>query len=379
MTLYFYVSWNYPFTIPGFHCIHSLTIIGENMRSGVAIMIKSRLWPSVHTVTRLKDQIWFSLTNLPDIRLGAVYITPQDSHYFTHEGFAAIQEQCSMHRKVLFLGDLNARLGDLIRFEDKDIAYSENPDKTRNSNGRDILNVCTSQHIIPVNHLKTQKLKCEGNLTFKKKKHWVSQLDWAMCSKEITSRVTNFQVLYRDLPTNHAPIVVSLDLSLVAQTPLAEAATLIGRSHIPNNNTNCRKATQIDRIDPVSFAANLPSAQQVLLSTPGEEAKQMANKLYAAAHASKRPLPKVDRKKRASQPPQDRRKRLMQVRDLPMDGNQLEWNIQYSSGWNSKTKWWGFCRTLLYTAEPLYTHNKPTNANKSWQRNWENWNSALMI
>ena len=61
--------------------------------------------------------------------------------------------------------------------------------------------------------------------------------------------------------------------------------------------TNCRKATQIDQIDPVSFAANLPSAQQVLLSTPGEEAKQMANKLYAAAHASKRPLPKVDRKK----------------------------------------------------------------------------------
>ena len=57
----------------------------------------------------------------------------------------------------------------------------------------------------------------------------------------------------------------------------------------------------------------------------------MANKLYAAAHASERPLPKVDRKKRASQPSQDRWKRLMQARDCKSLWMAINWNGTFST------------------------------------------------
>ena len=112
---------NYPFSVPGFRCIRSATMPGEDTR-GVAILFKLCIWSCVYSVFTTRDQVWFSLKG-PDIRIGGVYIASSDSPYFSNQSFANIQEQTLEHQDIILLGDLNARIPNLNTLS-KNINYS---------------------------------------------------------------------------------------------------------------------------------------------------------------------------------------------------------------------------------------------------------------
>ena len=80
----------YAFSVPGFEVLRSSN---RALRGGIAVLVKGYLWPDVYEVQSLCDQVWFKLSFLPDVRIGACYIPPSDSPYFSPASFSDVQEQ----------------------------------------------------------------------------------------------------------------------------------------------------------------------------------------------------------------------------------------------------------------------------------------------
>ena len=253
----------YPFSVPGFMCIRSKVIEGEELRGGVAVLMRSWLFETqLYDVNILPDQVWFRLHLLPDLLMGAIYIPPHDSPYFNNRSFAYVQEQgmedpnCNM----LILGDLNARIGDLENFNNQgnEVTYTLNPDSVINNHGRVLRELCSNLDLVPVNNLKKGSLTFTGGLTYRQGQVWKSQIDWAICSLGCLECVEDFQVVYESsLPSNHAPIYVtvgndsSLFVSLVERSRLLKSSLEIDQK--PNYRKKSLKASQIDKQKLSSF------------------------------------------------------------------------------------------------------------------------------
>ena len=80
------------------------------------------------------------------------------------------------------MGDFNARIPDLRLFTSTalKLGYTENPDTKSNSNGVDLVNICLSNYLKPLNHAVHNSKVFDGGLTYKQKDRWVSQLDWTL-------------------------------------------------------------------------------------------------------------------------------------------------------------------------------------------------------
>ncbi len=173
------------FSLPGFICIHSAIIPGEEARGGVAVLFKNSVWQHVETVKTLKDQVWFTLRSAPGLGFGGCYLTPIDSSYFSNDRFATIQEQSiDTSKEVVIIRDLNACLPDMSCFSKASINvnYTANPDTIENAHGKEILSICKDFLLVPVNHMCYKDVTCDGGLTYRQKDQWVSQIDWALIS-----------------------------------------------------------------------------------------------------------------------------------------------------------------------------------------------------
>ena len=85
-----------------------------------------------------------------------------------------------MYARCILAGDLNARMpllqnmfGDIGR----QIAYEKNVDAKSNSHTKEVSLMCKECNIVPLNHMIYGDKKFEGNLTFRKGKQWVTQVD----------------------------------------------------------------------------------------------------------------------------------------------------------------------------------------------------------
>ena len=125
------IKCDYPFSMPGYRCIRSRIIPGEEKRGGVAVLFKECIWNSVHDIFTVKDQVWFYVTLFPEFQFGAVYIAPRDSLFFSMESFAFMSDQVmSTERHVMIVGDINARMPslDIFSSQEKGIKHTQNPD-----------------------------------------------------------------------------------------------------------------------------------------------------------------------------------------------------------------------------------------------------------
>ena len=286
---------DYPFSLPGFKTLRSSIIPGEESRGGVAILFKYSIWKYVHSVAQYIDQIWFTLSCCDNTRIGGVYITPRDSPYFTLNSFAILQEECSANEdRCLIIGDLNSRIPDLDTFADPTarISYSVNVDIGSNYNGRDLKQLMLNNRVVPLNHMIRGERHFAGSLTFKKKSKWISQIDWALCSMSKVPAVTSFDILPDvNLPTDHAPISVTLAGDQCYYEGLIASAADLGQSVLPNAPR--KLAPKLDRIDQLAFGSNLPDPKlfwESNFTTVDDIANFICNSLHNAACAAKTPL-----------------------------------------------------------------------------------------
>ena len=257
---------NYPFSVPGFKTLRSRIIPGEEKRGGVAVLFKHLVWNDVYNISVEKDQVWFHLRSTPGFAFGAVYITPRDSLFYTQESFTIIFDQCFSGDNVLVLGDLNSRMGNLGVFESdaNGTYFSENPDKKINANGKDLINMCISCNLVPLNHLGQGDIHFDGGLTYRQKLTWISQLDWALCSVSALKFVNEFRIINNHaMPTNHAALKVILGSVPSPVTELASRSKLLGTDQTDLSSSICSVPVPIYQIDQLKFKSLLPSTENL--------------------------------------------------------------------------------------------------------------------
>ena len=292
------IKTSYPFSLAGFSCIRSKIIEGEELRGGVAVLIKNYLFNTyVYDIDELRDQVWFRLHHLPDLLFGAIYVPPHDSPYFSHISFAYIQEKKYNNPGVnlLLIGDLNARIGSLDSFHGHGCRYSFNPDEIVNNHGRIILDLSESLDLKPLNHLRWGSMEAGGGRTYRQGVEWKSQIDWAFCSKEFIPSISNFYIGYNfNFPSNHAPIVVEIDTNPYVTSEILDRSKLLV-SEYEGKTSLLRKPVIYNRIDPNIMTTSLPDPWSIMESTDVESfdinyvCSKMVETLYDISQKSCRP------------------------------------------------------------------------------------------
>ena len=293
------IKHTYPMSVPGFKCIRSKVMPNEENRGGVIVMIHAGLWPKMCNISVEPDQVWFSLSHVPNIVIGAVYITPRDSPYYKPESLAIIQEKIdeNKERKIVIIGDLNSRMRNIQMFnnEENDLFYEQNPDQNTNENGKDLLTFCKEHKLIPVNHMNHKNIICDGGLTYKKGPNWISQLDWALCSETAMENISALKIeRNHNLPTDHAGLSLSLSkLNTPIQSVLTRAKELGAYpSQTENGNKNCSTAIPMHTIDVRKFTANLPKIDDIWQNIAEQNnmdkiSDDIVQKLYETSYKSK--------------------------------------------------------------------------------------------
>ena len=143
--------------------------------------------------------------------------------------------------------------------------YYNNVDTGRNSLGNEIANLCENNNLYPLNHLSFRNKYFQGNFTFRQKKKWVSQIDWAICSENILPLINDFFVINDlALPSNHAPIICNIQFRELSLRSLIDRSNLLGRYKNPNKKTVMIKS---DRIDRNLFRNNLPPPDEIIVNS----------------------------------------------------------------------------------------------------------------
>ena len=280
----------YPFSVTGFPCIRSLVIDGEELRGGVAVLIKNYIYDKyLYDVNQLRDQVWFRLHLVPDFLFGAVYIAPLDSPYFNQSSFAKLQEQAlnNPNSKLLIMGDFNARIGSLSFLQTRYtyLRYSKNPDLNVNNHGKVITEMLKTLGIVPVNHLMLGSMIANGGLTFRQGSQWKSQLDWALCSVDALFLIKKFNIDRNlRLPSKHALISIEIEGNSVTSFSLMQQAKLLKTTEEEGrgvNNDNFQKMpVKFNSLDVNKFQTLLPDPWSLLSSdNDGNQINELCNNI----------------------------------------------------------------------------------------------------
>jgi hypothetical protein len=272
-----------------------LIIPNEYRRGGVVVMLKSDLWNKIHNIRIEKDQVWFSLSSIPNTVIGAIYCAPRDSPYYDPAAMAIMQEQClKKYQHTIIIGDLNARVAKLQELNNNELnlRYSQNPDTTTNENGKELLSFCKTHNIVPVNHMKHHNVTCEGGYTYKQKNNWISQLDWALCSINMLSHIKKFRIIQdQNLPTDHAAIALSLTNLLCPAAHIRNCAEQLGAyTFLQQTRARCIKPPiPFLRVNQQHFRNKLPSLQELSNITEGTNIEEICTKVADIMYNKRNP------------------------------------------------------------------------------------------
>ena len=156
----------------------------------------------------------------------------------------------SRNTEYILVGDINCRFGNLLDSlilpHGWERANSEDSKLQPNTNARNIFHVVRECGLIPVNNLTSVGKTFCGALTFRRKEHWISELDWCICTPKMLSCMSSLHI-NNDLclPSNHAPLSIGLNLPVSLECVLERAKNLLGHAvedtQTPQVSNVCRK------------------------------------------------------------------------------------------------------------------------------------------
>ena len=145
--LTFHIVWlletktNAHVTVPGFS-VHSNPSKHGHHRGGIIMLVKSCLVRFVKKVDlSYEGQIWLELTCFPEFIFGGVYIPPDDSMYYDVSQFGFLSANVHDRKRVIVMGDFNARVGTPLvpDTSDSPLSYVGVKDVSVNGHGRRLL------------------------------------------------------------------------------------------------------------------------------------------------------------------------------------------------------------------------------------------------
>lgn len=198
-------------------------------RGGILALVKDHLAGTLNQIDYFEDSaIWMNFKTLPDIVVGGIYIPPRNSTYFDDGLFANIQEMVTVKygdKYAVVMGDMNAHLGDyrtLSTHQLPDIHYTPSEDTSSNMSGRVLRDLCDNNNLLVLNNLVVKEKELWTGLTFHRKNRWISEIDHVMCHSSLINHIQKLVSHKEFLPSDHAPIGVTVDVSRFCQRHLKD-------------------------------------------------------------------------------------------------------------------------------------------------------------
>lgn len=143
-----------------------------------------------------------------------------------------------MRNGYIILGDMNARFGRAVRelaklyeLPNMTISYPDIEDDIArmNDNAEFLSTICLENKLLVLNNLKTGDRHFMSSKTYRKRDIWISELDTCLVSPNLVKCVDDFAVIKgRDLPSDHAPISVTLSCSGMCLDNIIARASMLG-------------------------------------------------------------------------------------------------------------------------------------------------------
>lgn len=273
-------------------------------RGGTAVLVKNYLLNMVDSVdTKFDDQVWIKFRGMTNREYGFCYIPPADSTYYNHNSFAYIQEK--MKSNVIdnhfIVGDMNARFGryarelpELVEVPHNDLySYPSLPDEVRlpNDNAYILSTICMDSKLLLINNLKTPTAHYVSNMTYKKGGVWLSEIDTCLVSPSVLGDVSDFSVIHNEsLPSDHAPISVSITMNRINLEDLSSRAKHLGDHAVLYNNVARRQVKRpinVNVVNEQAFRNNLEQYEiPENIDSIDELADSVTDAFYNAANIS---------------------------------------------------------------------------------------------
>ena len=247
----------------------------QGHRGGVALLMKPSVAKFMKKIDRsYENVISFELSILPNIVFVGCYITPSDSPYYDDAVFGYIQgliknDEC---KSFLIMGDLNSRIGipTELRLNDKKLVYEGCEDLTQNKNGKRLLQLCGENKLAVINNLRVGNTHYKSNLSFRKKKKWISEPDLMVASSLKFVKSFNMVQYYegKHIASDHALMETEIDLDKIGP-PLElikVRAINLGKSVHENIPIKIEKSLRLSQCDletvKLHFESNPPPVIQ---------------------------------------------------------------------------------------------------------------------
>ena len=318
--------------VPGFVPILAKT--ANARRGGLAVLVKRYLHSDLcHIDKTYNDQIWFAFSSIPNVRFAGVYITPSSSPYFCEADIANIQAKTvDKTNRYLIMGDLNARMGDIVHnlVIDNELLTYNVVDPVSNDNGKKLFSICKDHELLIANNLSTESVRFAGTLTFRQRRKWISELDLCVISKKLTNDIECFNVDQNyEFPSNHAPISVQINFperDLNLQQILARSADIGTYPSKPKQL--CKPPVNINRIDHNLFSEKMSAINPTLAGTQDYEtlASYVNDLLYSTIQQCKKPPPAEP----SYDPTSSRWQRIMDCSDHSILWKAIDWKGQFN-------------------------------------------------
>ena len=258
--------------ISGFISYYNPSAHGEH-RGGILLLVKNCLRKYIQKVNmNYEGQIWLELSLYPTISFGGVYIPPVDSQFFNQSLMANMNAHIEEKRKVVVLGDFNARPGHPIipNKIGNQYEYDGIKDGTQNAPGRNLINLCKEKSLVIANHLKHNGKHFGGNLSYRKRKNWISEIDLCLIHEDALPILNEVEIRQEITGSDHAPLCIMLNTTNFdfLYPLLLERAKYLGQSYIRPavNKTILPKTRSSKEIDMEKFKTYMQSHHPPTLS-----------------------------------------------------------------------------------------------------------------
>ena len=199
----------------------------------------------------------FELAILPGVIFVGCYIAPSDSPYYDGAIFGHLQSLIKRDesKKLFIMGDLNSRVGSPadLQVENEKCVYNGVEDLTVNSNGKCMLQLCEDCNLVIINNLKYRERHFKSNLSFWKKKNWISEPDVFIASDSCVQHISSFNICQRYngklLYSDHAlvELILKLDDIDVPVDLLKMRANNLGRTIHESANIRIEKSLRLSQ------------------------------------------------------------------------------------------------------------------------------------
>ena len=139
------------------------------------------------------DGIWISFSHICDVVFAGFYIPQANSPYYDDSVLPRINSRLiEMRKACVLLGDFNAKLLDYNTIiTDDNYSYPTQSTRDRNNSGDILETICKENKLLIINNLKAGNKTFYGGFTFRKKKEWISELDFCIASLSVIPSISN--------------------------------------------------------------------------------------------------------------------------------------------------------------------------------------------